>query len=114
MNLREDIIAVMDRQEAKGISKYGQPLTQTDREVVTALEYLQEELVDGLYYVTEAKRKIQQESFDPAEIESAPTVKMKECPRCGGMGTRHDVTYCLFTRCSLCDGTGVIPVGGSE
>lgn len=45
------------RQEQKGISKYGQVLEDNPRGVVEALEYLAEELTDGLMYVEEAIEK---------------------------------------------------------
>lgn len=51
------IVARFKRQEAKGISKYGQILEDNPRGVLEALEYLAEELTDGLMYVEEAIEK---------------------------------------------------------
>ena len=51
------IVARFKRQEAKGISKYGQILEDNPRGLLEALEYLAEELTDGLMYVEEAIEK---------------------------------------------------------
>lgn len=59
MNYLSRIIARFERQKAKGISKYGQPLEQNNRDVIEALEYLAEELTDGLMYLEEVKEKLQ-------------------------------------------------------
>ena len=48
------IVARFKRQEQKGISKYGQILEDNPRGVLEALEYLAEELTDGLMYVEHA------------------------------------------------------------
>jgi len=55
------IVARFKRQEAKGISKYGQILEDNPRGVLEALEYLAEELTDGLMYVEEAIEKVKKE-----------------------------------------------------
>lgn len=54
------IVARFKRQEAKGISKYGQILEDNLRGLLEALEYLAEELTDGLMYVEEAIEKAEQ------------------------------------------------------
>jgi phage shock protein A len=54
------IVARFKRQEAKGISKYGQILEDNPRGLLEALEYLAEELTDGLMYVEEAIEKAEQ------------------------------------------------------
>ena len=54
------IIARFKRQEQKGISKYGQILEDNPRGLLEALEYLAEELTDGLMYVEEAIEKAEQ------------------------------------------------------
>jgi hypothetical protein len=54
------IIARFKRQEQKGISKYGQILEDNPRGALEALEYLAEELTDGLMYVEEAIEKAEQ------------------------------------------------------
>ena len=57
------IVARFKRQEAKGISKYGQILEDNPRGVLEALEYLAEELTDGLMYVEEAIEKAGQADY---------------------------------------------------
>lgn len=41
----------MDRQDAKGLGKYGHPLEQSPDEIKKRLNHLAEELADGLRYV---------------------------------------------------------------
>jgi hypothetical protein len=57
------IVARFKRQEQKGISKYGQILEDNPRGVLEALEYLAEELTDGLMYVEEAIEKVGQGDY---------------------------------------------------
>jgi len=57
------IVARFKRQEAKGISKYGQILEDNPRGLLEALEYLAEELTDGLMYVEEAIEKAGQADY---------------------------------------------------
>ena len=57
------IVARFKRQEQKGISKYGQILEDNPRGVLEALEYLAEELTDGLMYVEEAIEKAGQADY---------------------------------------------------
>ena len=57
------IVARFKRQEQKGISKYGQILEDNPRGVLEALEYLAEELTDGLMYVEEAIEKAGQTDY---------------------------------------------------
>lgn len=56
------IVDRFKRQEAKGISKYGQILEDNPRGLLEALEYLAEELTDGLMYVEEAIEKVKKEA----------------------------------------------------
>lgn len=51
MNYREQVNALMDRQDAKGLGKYGHPLEQSPDEIKKRLNHLAEELADGLRYV---------------------------------------------------------------
>lgn len=51
MNYREQINALLDKQDVKGVSKYGTSLEQSDAEIGEKLQHLAEELVDGLRYV---------------------------------------------------------------
>lgn len=46
----KNICAIAERQRAKGISIYGQGIEANPAEVITRIEYLQEELVDALMY----------------------------------------------------------------
>ena len=57
------IVARFKRQEQKGVSKYGQILEDNPRGVLEALEYLPEELTDGLMYVEEAIEKAGQADY---------------------------------------------------
>lgn len=51
------IVARFKRQEAKGISKYGQILEDNPRGLLEALEYAAEEVTDLLMYLEEAVEK---------------------------------------------------------
>ena len=51
MNYREQINDLLDRQDRKGLSKYGLPLEQSRVEIAEKLNHLAEELIDGLRYV---------------------------------------------------------------
>ena len=46
----ERICAMADRQRAKGISTYGQGLESNPADMLKRIEYLQEEMIDGLMY----------------------------------------------------------------
>ena len=47
----ERILAIADRQRAKGMETYGQGLESNPAAIMTRLEYLEEELIDGLMYI---------------------------------------------------------------
>lgn len=64
------IIDRFKRQEQKGISKYGTFLEDNPRGVIEALEYLAEELTDGLNYIEEAKEKIEQKHMSFIEYQA--------------------------------------------
>lgn len=49
------IEALAERQRAKGISKYGQGLEMNPMGIIDRLTYLEEELVDGLFYIEHIK-----------------------------------------------------------
>lgn len=51
MNYREKIEALLDRQDVKGLTKYGHPLEQNPAEMLERLNHLAEELADALRYV---------------------------------------------------------------
>lgn len=46
----KNICAIAERQRAKGIATYGQGIEMNPADVITRIEYLQEELVDALMY----------------------------------------------------------------
>lgn len=51
----ERISALAERQRAKGMSKYGQGLENNPMGIIERLEYLEEELIDGLFYIEHIK-----------------------------------------------------------
>lgn len=52
------IAAIADRQRKKGIDTYGQGLECNTAAMLTRIEYLEEELVDGLMYCEWIKDKL--------------------------------------------------------
>lgn len=44
-----------EKQRAKGMETYGQGLEDNPMQIVERLEYLEEELIDGLYYIEHIK-----------------------------------------------------------
>ena len=72
------IVARFKRQEAKGISKYGQILEDNPRGLLEALEYLAEELTDGLMYVEEAIEKAGQADYRTLLTETEARVGRAE------------------------------------
>lgn len=51
----ERIEALAKRQRAKGMETYGQGLEDNPMSIIERLEYLEEELIDGLYYIEHIK-----------------------------------------------------------
>lgn len=51
----ERICRMAEKQRAKGINTYGQGLEDNPMEIIERLEYLEEELIDGLYYIEHIK-----------------------------------------------------------
>lgn len=49
------IEALAERQRAKGMSKYGQGLEMNPMGILERLEYLEEELMDALFYIEHIK-----------------------------------------------------------
>lgn len=49
------IKALAEQQRAKGISKYGQGLEMNPMSIMERLTYLEEELIDGLFYIEHIK-----------------------------------------------------------
>ena len=56
-NYKEQIIALHEKQSAKGFTKYGQAMEQSELDITERLEYLAEELMDGLHYVFSVMEK---------------------------------------------------------
>ena len=52
------ITQIADKQRDKGIKTYGQGLEDFDADIITRLEYLEEELVDALMYIEHIKEYI--------------------------------------------------------
>jgi hypothetical protein len=51
----ERICQMAEKQRAKGMETYGQGLEDNPMEIIERLEYLEEELIDGLYYIEHIK-----------------------------------------------------------
>ena len=51
----ERISAIADRQRAKGMETYGQGLESNPADITQRLEWLEEELIDGLMYIEHIK-----------------------------------------------------------
>ena len=51
----ERITATAERQREKGLREYGQGLEANPADIVTRLNYLEEELIDALMYIEWAK-----------------------------------------------------------
>ena len=54
----ERITQIAEKQRDKGIKTYGQGLEDFDADIITRLEYLEEELVDALMYIEHIKEYI--------------------------------------------------------
>lgn len=53
-----NICAIADRQRQKGMETYGKGLEDNNADVITRIEYLEEELVDALMYCEWIKDQI--------------------------------------------------------
>ena len=51
----DSICEMADKQRAKGMATYGKGLEDNQMEIIERLEYLEEELIDGLYYIEHVK-----------------------------------------------------------
>ena len=58
MQYRDEIIAIMDKQIAKGYDKYGKHLEDNPRTLIEAVEAACEEQMDALFYMREMSHKI--------------------------------------------------------
>jgi hypothetical protein len=72
MAYRQPIIDRLDRQTAKGIAKYGGPIDKSGHltSAEEALEYLAEELTDGLVYVEHVKALVLQQAEENQRLQS--------------------------------------------
>jgi hypothetical protein len=72
MAYRQPIIDRLDRQTAKGIAKYGGPIDKSGHltSAEEALEYLAEELTDGLVYVEHVKALVRQMEEENQRLQS--------------------------------------------
>lgn len=72
MEYRQPIIDRLDRQTQKGIAKYGDTIDKSGhlRSSEGRLEYLAEELTDGLVYIEHTKRLMQQMEQDMKRIKN--------------------------------------------
>ena len=67
----ERITQMSDRQREKGIKTYGQGLELfTTPDVIKRIEYIQEELIDGLMYLEWLKEKLKGEAENGTEKEN--------------------------------------------
>lgn len=66
----KNICAIAERQRAKGVATYGQGIEMNPADVITRIEYLQEELVDALMYCEWIKDGIK---------NTVPVVRCKDC-----------------------------------
>lgn len=67
----ERITQMSDRQREKGIKTYGQGLELfTTPDAIKRIEYIQEELIDGLMYLEWLKEKLKGEDADAAQKEN--------------------------------------------
>lgn len=51
----DSICEMAERQREKGLSTYGKGLEDNPMKIIDRLEYLEEELIDGLYYIEHIK-----------------------------------------------------------
>ena len=57
------IEALAEKQRAKGISKYGKGLEMNPMGILERLTYLEEELVDGLFYIEHIKAWLMEKGY---------------------------------------------------
>ena len=77
-NYRKQVIDLLDKQDAKGMSKYGCPLEQSKAEIAEKLNHLAEELVDGLRYVLWVMAELQS-----SDRTHANKIIIRNCGNCG-------------------------------
>jgi len=62
MSSKKNIIDIINKQENKGIDKYGVTVDDNNLEPIEWINHLQEELVDALFYLEQIKSREQQMS----------------------------------------------------
>lgn len=65
------ITQIADKQRDKGIKTYGQGLEDFDADIITRLEYLEEELVDALMYIEHIKEYISSKNRLRGELDDS-------------------------------------------
>lgn len=70
----ENVCAIAEKQRAKGILAYGKGIEDNPAEIITRIEYLQEELIDALMYCEWIKDYNQQLNYCP-NIANGVTVQ---------------------------------------
>lgn len=70
LSYRSAIVKRLDRQTEKGISKYGGTIDKSGhlKSVNESLDYLAEELTDGLVYIEHAKTLVRKLEFDKDKL----------------------------------------------
>ena len=61
----ENICKLSERQRAKGMKTYGQGIESNPADMIKRIEYLQEELIDGLMYCEWIKDKLTEKEGEP-------------------------------------------------
>ena len=101
MNYWENVSKINERQEAKGLDKYGQSL-ESNTALTTAqrIEHLQEELIDGLKYAEHLKTILSEEMTlndyqRLAQRTSNPELSPMEVIRNGCYGLNGEAGECI-------------------
>lgn len=77
-----NICAIAERQRAKGIDTYGYGIESNPADVITRIEYLQEELVDGLMYCEWVKDYLMKRASEIVKVEIPFYDKEETYPDC--------------------------------
>lgn len=79
----ENICAIAEKQRAKGITTYGSGLEDNPATLITRMEYLQEELVDGLMYCEWIKDRLEKcKTAGGVEVLHGRWENMDTDPKC--------------------------------
>lgn len=81
MSYWNNICNMQKRQTEKGLQTYGQTLEEnTELDMLNRLNYLEEELIDGLMYVEHIKTRLI--DLDEKNTAKEPVGKIRICPTC--------------------------------